>query len=110
MRGSLFQTKCKCSHQHRHHARCDDGDRGACARCACQRFKGTGNWQLVIPTGWEPDPKRPGQQRQGQIWKTFEGTKAEAQIELDEIKRRLRRGEYIPPSTLTYGQYVREHW
>ena len=110
MRGSLFQTKCKCSHQHRHHARRDDGERGGCGRCSCQKFKGTGNWQLVVPKGWEPDPKRPGKMRQGQIWKTVCGTKADAEKELAEIIRSLNKGDYIPSSKLTYGEYVREHW
>jgi integrase len=65
---------------------------------------------LVIPKGWEPDPNHPGKQRQGQIWKTVSGTKAEAEKELAEIIRSLNRGDYISPSKLTYGEYVREHW
>jgi integrase len=60
-------------------------------------------WVVVVDVGHAEDGKR--QQR----WHTFR-TKREAEAGLTEILGKLSRDEYIPPTKVTLGEYLRDVW
>lgn len=67
-----------------------DGRRETCARCGADLLS-------------EREERR-------QQWHGGFPTRREAQQELPEILGRLNRGTYIPPSRVTFGQFLLEEW
>ena len=67
------------------------------------RSQGKASWELRVYLGRGPDGRK--------LYKshTIEGTKRQAQNELNDLLSKLQRGEYVAPSRMTVAEYL-ERW
>ena len=68
-----------------------------------QRYKGS--WSLIFDD-YVIDPQTGGRTRKRK-WMTFKGTRKQAETKLNDIVRSVDRGEFVEPSTLTLGEWLR---
>src|SRR5580698_1994578 len=61
-----------------------------------------GTWYFIVDQG------RDDRGHRKQVKKRGFRTKAEAQEELDKVRRAVSTGSYVPPSTVTFRQYMDE--
>lgn len=66
-----------------------------------------GSWTIVYDAGHRIDPVT-GARKRIQKYRTFRGTKKQAQAQLTEILRNLDRGEYVERSSMTLGAWLTE--
>jgi integrase len=66
-----------------------------------------GSWLITLEFGYIRDPES-GRRTRVQKFETFHGTKKKAQDRLNDLISEARRGEYIEPSKLTLGEWLRE--
>jgi hypothetical protein len=67
------------------------------------RQRGPRSWQLKFDLGRDANGKRLSR------FVTFEGTKREAQAELNRLLNRRNEGTYVDPSKMSVAEYL-EHW
>jgi hypothetical protein len=68
------------------------------------RQRGERSWELKFDLGRDPlSGKRLSR------FVTFQGTKREAQAELNRLLNRRNEGTYVDPTKMTVGEYL-EHW
>ena len=65
------------------------------------------SWSIVLTMGRKIDPKT-GKSRPNQKWITVRGTKKQAQEKLNEILYQYNRGEFIEPTAMTTGEWLRK--
>ena len=71
------------------------------------RQRSKGSWTLVLDIGRKVDPVT-GLLKRVQKWRTFRGTKKEAQAELSTMLHNLGRGQVISPSQMILGEWLEE--
>lgn len=69
------------------------------------RYKGS--WSLVLDLGYRFDPET-GKRKRNQKWITFRGTKKQAEDKLNDLLSAQNKGEFIEPSKLTLGAWLKE--
>lgn len=69
-----------------------------------QRYKGS--WSLVLDD-YQIDPTT-GARIRKRKWSTFRGTKQQAERELNDRVRAADRGEFVEPSKMTLGEWLKE--
>ena len=70
-----------------------------------QRYEGS--WSLILDLGYQTDPIT-GKKKRRQKWITFRGTKKQAEAALNEHVRSAQRGEFVEPSKMTLGEWLKE--
>ncbi len=75
-----------------------------------------GSWSIVIDVGYVADPAT-GKRTRKQKWHTHRGTRKQAEALLADLLKEIKDGEYVDPSTLTLGDWLRQwlaaskvHW
>ena len=65
------------------------------------------SWSVIVDLGYQVDPKT-GLRKRRQKWVTVRGTKKQAQEKLTEMLHALGRNEFIEPTKLTLGEWLKD--
>ena len=71
------------------------------------RKRAEGSWSLTLELGYVTDPTT-GLTKRKQAFLTVRGTKKEAEAKLTEQLRAVNRGEFVQPSKITLGEWLKK--